>query len=108
MKGMGGGMQQLVRQANQMQNRMKKVQQELSSLEFEGSSGGGAVIVKVNSDSIIQAIEIQPDVLEAGDVEMLQDLVMTAANEAIKVAKEAYQKEVDKVTGSGFPFPGML
>ena len=107
MKGMGGGMQQLVRQANQMQNRMKKIQEELSFREFEGSSGGGAVLVKVNGDSLIQTIIIQSEVLEAGDVEMLQDMVMTAANEAIKMAKEVSQKEMDKITG-GFSVPGMF
>lgn len=107
MKGMGGGMQQLMRQANQMQNRMKKIQEELSSREFEGSSGGGAVLVKVNGDSLIQTIIIQSEVLEAGDVEMLQDMVMTAANEAIKMAKEVSQKEMDKITG-GLSVPGMF
>ena len=107
MKGMGGGMQQIMKQANQMQNRMKKVQEELASLTFDGSSGGGAVLVTVNGDSLIQTITIQPEVWEAGDREILQDMVITATNEAIKVAKDTCQKEMDKVTG-GFPMPGMF
>ena len=107
MKGMGGGMQQLMRQANQMQNRMKKVQEELASQEFEGSSGGGAVLVKVNSDSIIQSITIQPEVLEGGDKEMLQDMIMVATNDAIQKAKDILQKEMDKVT-DGFSMPGIF
>ena len=108
MKGMGGGMQQLMKQANQMQSRMKKAQEELSSLEFKGSSGGESVIVTVNCDCLIQNIEIQPEVLESGDQEMLQDLLMTAANDAIQQARETYQKEMTKITGGGLPIPGML
>ena len=109
MKGMGGGggMQQIMKQANQMERRMKKIQEELASREFEGRAGGGAVSVRVNIDHMIQAIEIQPDVFKSGDAEMLQDMVMASANEAIKSAKETYDTEMNKVTG-GFSIPGMF
>ena len=107
MKGMGGGMQQLMRQANQMQNRMKKLQEELKTREFEGTSGGGVVTIKVNGDSELQSVNIQPDVMESGDVEMLQDLILTATNDAIKSAKKTSDEEMNKITG-GMNFPGML
>ena len=87
MKGMGGGMQQLMRQANQMQSKMKKIQEELATREFEASSGGGAVTIKVNGDSEFLSVEIKPEVFTDGDAVMLQDLILTATNEAIKTAK---------------------
>jgi DNA-binding YbaB/EbfC family protein len=106
-KGFGGGMQQLMKQANQMQNRMKKLQDELKTREFEGSAGGGGVTVKVNGDNILTAIQIQEAVFTDGDREMLQDLILAATNDAIKSAKETSQKEMDKITG-GFNMPGMF
>ena len=107
MKGFGGGMQQLMRQANQMQAKMKKVQEELASREFEGTAGGGAVNVKVNGDQKGLAIEIQPDVMEAGDLEMLQDMILAAVNDALTTAKDTSNKEMEKVTG-GVNMPGMF
>ncbi len=82
MKGFGGGMQALMRQANQMQARMKKAQEELATREFEAASGGGAVKVTVTGDNKVKSVTIQPDVISSGDQEMLQDLVVTAVNEA--------------------------
>ena len=106
MKG-GGGLQQMMKQANQMQARMKKAQDELASREFEASSGGGAVTVKVSGDNQVTHIEIQPDVFQDGDAEMLQDMILSATNEALKTAKETSQKEMDKITG-GLSIPGMF
>jgi len=107
MKGLPGGMAQLMKQANQMQSRMKKTQEELAKREYEATSGGGAVKVKVNGDHQIISLAIDPEVLKAGDVEMLQDMVMSAANEAIKVARETSAKEMEKVTG-GMNIPGLF
>ncbi len=107
MKGFGGGMQQLMKQANQMQARLKKVQEELANQEFEGSAGGGGVSVKVNGSNTVLAVTINPDVMSAGDVEMLQDLILAATNEAIKNAKETSDKEMSKVTG-GMGMPGLF
>lgn len=106
MKGFGGGMQNLMKQANQMQARMKKAQEELATREFEGTSGGGAVKVVAFGDSRIKAVEIQADVMSAGDKDMLQDLVVTAVNEAIRLAKTTSEQEMAKITG-GFSLPGM-
>jgi len=107
MKGMPGGMAQLMKQANQMQMRMKKVQEEMAKREFEGTSGGGAVKVKVNGEHLIVGLTIDPEVIKSGDAEMLQDLILTATNDAIKIAKDTNNKEMEKVTG-GMPVPGMF
>ncbi len=104
MKGFGGGMQGLMRQANQMQARMKKAQEELATHEFEGTSGGGAVNVVVFGDNRVKSVDIQPDALT--DRDMLQDLILTAVNEALRVAKTTSEQEMAKITG-GFSMPGM-
>ncbi len=105
MKGFGGGMAGLMKQANQMQMKMKKAQEELATREFSGTSGGGAVTVKVNGDNKILALTITPDVMKSGDVEMLQDLVISAVNDALKTAKDESAKEMSKITG-GLNIPG--
>ncbi len=105
MKGAMGGMAGLMKQANQMQMKMKKVQEELAAREFTGTSGGGAVTAKVNGDNKVLAITIDPEVMKAGDVEMLQDLVASAVNDALKVAKDTSSQEMSKITG-GLNIPG--
>ena len=103
MKGFGGGLQQLMKQANQMQIKMKKVQEELATKTFEGTSGGGAVLVKVSGDNKVAAIKISPEVMSSGDVEMLQDLILTATNDALKLAKSTSEQEMQKITGGMMP-----
>lgn len=105
--GMPGGMQNLMRQANQLQSKIKKLQEELAEREYEGSSGGGAVSVKVKGESQVIGLKISEDVMKSGDVEMLQDLVLTATNDALKRARETHASEMEKVTG-GFNFPGLF
>jgi len=109
MKGMkgGGGMQQLMKQANQMQNKMKKLQDELADKEFEGTAGGGAVTIVVNGQNQLLSVSIQEDAINPEDKDMLQDLIMIATNEALKVAKETHDSEMGKVTG-GMGIPGMF
>ncbi|MFP5518791.1 MAG: YbaB/EbfC family nucleoid-associated protein [Bdellovibrionia bacterium] len=107
MKGLPGGMAQLMKQANQMQMRMKKAQEELAKATYEGTSGGGAVKVTVSGENLITAIVIDPEVVKSGDAEMLQDMIMTATNEAMKKAKETSAKEMEKITG-GMNIPGMF
>lgn len=104
---MPGGMAQLMKQANQMQMKMKKTQEELAQKTYEASSGGGAVKVTVSGDNVIKAISISADIMGSGDVEMLQDLIMTATNEALKTAKETSNKEMEKITG-GLSIPGLF
>lgn len=103
----GGGLQNIMKQANQMQMKMKKIQEELGVKEYTGTSGGDAVIVKVNGGLNVLAITIKPDVMSAGDVDMLQDLIVTATNDALKVARADSEKEMAKVTG-GFNMPGLF
>ncbi|WP_374000842.1 YbaB/EbfC family nucleoid-associated protein [Bdellovibrio bacteriovorus] len=107
MKGMPGGMAQLMKQANQMQMKMKKAQDDLALAEYEATSGGGAVKVKVNGDHMITALAIDAEVLKAGDVEMLQDMILSAVNEAVKTARDTSAKEMEKITG-GLNIPGMF
>lgn len=111
MKGRGGGMQggmaNLMRQANQMQLKIKKAQEELAEREYEGTSGGGAVTVRVKGESQIISLQIKEDVMKTGDVEMLQDLILTAANDALKTARETQASEMEKITGK-FNIPGLF
>lgn len=107
MKGLSGGMAQLMKQANQMQMKMKKAQEELAKAEYEATSGGGAVTVKVNGDHMITSLTINPEVVKDGDVEMLQDMILSATNEAVKKARETSSKEMEKITG-GMNIPGMF
>jgi len=107
MKGFGGGMQNLMKQANQMQNKMKKVQEEFVTKEFTGSAGGGAVEVTVNGDYFIQTMTVKPEVMESGDAEMATEMIQIATNDAIKNAKDEYKKAMESVTG-GASLPGMF
>ena len=104
-KGFGGGMQNLMRQANQMQNKMKKVQEEFAGKEFSGTAGGDAVKVIVSGEYFIKSMEIKPEILE--DAEMLAEVIQLATNDAIKTAKAEYQKEMDGITG-GMGVPGLV
>ena len=82
-----------------MQAQMAATQEELEKKEFEVTSGGGAVKVVVTGKKMIKEITISPDVVDPDDVEMLQDLVMTAVNEAIRQAEEVSANEMGKLTG---------
>lgn len=105
MKGMMGGMAGLMKQANQMQMKMKKMQEELATREFTATSGGGAVTAKVNGENKVLALTIDPEVIKSGDAEMLQDMVISALNEALKTAKDTSSQEMSKITG-GMNLPG--
>lgn len=109
MKGRGGpgGMQNLMRQANQMQMKIKKIQEELAERSYEGTSGGGAVTVTVKGENTLTGLKINDDVIKSGDTEMLQDMIIAAANDALKKARETQATEMEKVTG-GFNIPGMF
>lgn len=99
-------MGKMLKQAQKMQTDMARVQQELAEMEVEGTAGGGAVVVKVSGENKVLSVMIQPTALEGGDVEMLQDLVMAATNQALESASKIAQQEMAKVTG-GFNIPGL-
>ena len=101
------GMNEMVRQAQIMQRKMSEAQEALKSKVVEASSGGGMVSVKVTGQQEVTEVVIEDSVMEAGDKEMLQDLVMTAVNEAIKKSKDMMEDEMKGITG-GISIPGMF
>ncbi len=101
------GMNDLLRQAQVMQNKMLKMQEELSDRTVEGKSGGGMVKVVCSGKQEIHSITIEKDAVDPNDVEMLQDLVLTAVNEALRLSREMMEKEMSALTG-GIKIPGMM
>lgn len=100
--GMGGGnMQQLMRQAQKMQADMMKTQEEIEAKEFEVTSGGGAVTVTMNGKKLLKSIKIKPEVVDSEDVEMLEDLILTAITEATKKADEIVEAEMRRYNVPG-------
>ena len=107
MPGGGMNMNQLMKQAQKMQKQMTEMQEDLANKTLEVSSGGGAVKVTVNGEKKITDLVISPDVVDPEDVEMLQDLVMSAINEAIRQMDETVNSQMSKVTG-GLNMPGLF
>ena len=103
----GANMQQLARQAQKLQQQMTKMQEELDAREFEATSGGGMVTAKVNGKRELLAISIKPEAVDPDDVEMLEDMVMAAVNEALRTAAETVEREMGKLTG-GMCMPGLF
>lgn len=103
-----GNMNNLMKQAKKMQEQMVKVQEELEQKTVETSAGGGVVSVVANGKKEIVSIDIKPEVVDPDDVEMLQDLVLAAVNEALRQADEMVQSEMSKVTGGLGGLPGMF
>jgi hypothetical protein len=105
--GGGGNMNNLMKQAQKLQKQMETMQSELKNKEFSATAGGGAVTVLVNGKKEIVDIKIKPEVVDPEDVEMLQDLILAACNEALKNAEQETASEMKKVTG-GLNIPGMF
>ena len=105
--GMGGNMQQLARQAQKLQQQMNQLQEELEAREYEASAGGGMVTVKVTGKKELVSLEIKPEAVDPDDVEMLQDMVMAAVNEALRAATDTMEREMGKLTG-GLNMPGLF
>ena len=100
-------MQQMMKQVKKMQEEMQKTQEALKEKVVEGSAGGGAVLVKANGHKQIIDISIKPEAVDPGDVEMLQDLVLAACNEALHKAEDMMAEEMQKLTG-GLNIPGLF
>ncbi|MFC1961990.1 YbaB/EbfC family nucleoid-associated protein [Chloroflexota bacterium] len=96
----------MMQQAQKLQQRLAKAQEELADVTVTASSGGGAVTVTANGQQKIQSVEISPEAVNAEDVELLQDLVLTAVNEAIAKSQEAAAEHLGGLTG-GFKIPGL-
>jgi DNA-binding YbaB/EbfC family protein len=97
-------MQKMLKQAQQLQAKMEQVQKELETETVEASSGGGAVTVVMTGHQVLRSVKIQPEAAE--DVEMLQDLVLAAMNEAVKKSQELAQRRLGDLT-AGFNIPGL-
>jgi DNA-binding YbaB/EbfC family protein len=97
----------ILRQAQQLQAKLAKAQEELGNITVEATSGGGAIKVVLDGHQKVHSVQISPEVLQAGDVELLQDLVMTAVNEAITKSQELVSKHLSSLTG-GLNIPGLF
>jgi len=104
--GMPGNMNNLMKQAQRMQRQMEESQKELETKEFTAKAGGGAVSVTVTGAKAIKSVEISKEVVDPDDVEMLQDLIVAATNEALSMVDEENSKVMGKMTGGlgGFGF----
>ncbi len=103
MKGMGN----MMKQAQQLQSKMMKLQEELAEKTVDSSSGGGMVKVTANGRQQILSIQLEKEVVDPDDVEMLQDLVLAAVNDALAKAQEMVSSEMSKLTG-GLNIPGLM
>ena len=110
-QGYGGGgaanIQQLARQAQKIQDDMATVEKELEEKEYSATAGGNAVKVTVTGKMEVSAIELSPEVVDPEDVEMLADLVMAAANEALRTASKEKEDKMESISG-GLNIPGMF
>ncbi|APG27881.1 nucleoid-associated protein [Syntrophotalea acetylenivorans] len=104
---MAKGLGNIMKQAQQMQQKMARMQEELQSREVEASAGGGMVTATVNGAQQLVNLKVEPSVVDPEDVEMLQDLVLAAVNEAIKKSQAMAQEEMSKITG-GMNIPGLM
>lgn len=105
--GMPGNMNNLMKQAQRMQRQMEESQKELETAEFTAAAGGGAVEVTVTGKKEVTKVKIDPDAVDPEDVEMLEDVIMAAVNEALRKAEEASAASMAKLTGGlggGLPF----
>lgn len=107
--GMGGmgNMNNMIKQAQRMQEEMLKAQEALNEQEFEASVGGGAVSVKANGKKEIIELKLSPDAVDPDDVEMLEDMIITAVNEVLRKADDAAASNLKNLTG-GMNIPGLF
>jgi DNA-binding YbaB/EbfC family protein len=104
---MNKGFGNIMKQAQMMQQKMQRLQQELEGREVEASSGGGMVTARVNGKQQLLDLKIEPAAVDPQDTEMLQDLIIAAVNEAIKKSQDMVQEEMGKITG-GLNIPGLF
>ena len=104
---MMGNQQNMMRQMQQMQQRLAKMQEELANTTVEGSAGGGAVTVTMTGQQKVEAVTIDPSVIDPDEVEMLQDLMVAAFNEAQTKAQQLAETRLGGLTG-GLKIPGLL
>ena len=102
------GIGEIMKQAQKLQSQMAKIQEEMALKTIEGSAGGGMITVVANGKQEIVSVRIDPEVVDPNDIDMLQDLVQAAVNDALKKAQEMVSSEMSKVTGGlGLNIPGL-
>ncbi|MCD4669701.1 MAG: YbaB/EbfC family nucleoid-associated protein [Actinomycetia bacterium] len=99
-------MQQMMKQAKIMQKKMLETQEELKKMEFEASAGGGAVKVRVNGDQEVLEVKLNTEMIDAEDLEIIEDMVMVAVNDALKQSKDEAKNKMSGLTG-GMNIPGL-
>lgn len=97
----------MMKQAKIMQQKLLEIRQELKKMEFEASAGGGAVKVRVNGGQEIVEVKIDKDMVDSGDMEMIEDMIMVAINDAIKQSKDEAKNRMAGLTG-GMNIPGLF
>ncbi len=102
-----GGANNMMKKIQEMQENMEKIQAEIEATEFTSSVGGGAVEVTVTGAHEIKAVNLKPEIVDPDDIEMLQDLIISAANESIRKANEAMEQGMEKAKG-GLSIPGLF
>lgn len=103
---MRGSMGNMMKQVQQMQQKMQKMQEEIAKRTLDASVGGGMVTVTVNGKCEVLRVKIEPQVIDPNDVEMLEDLILSGVNEALRKAQDMMAEEMGKVTG-GLKIPGL-
>lgn len=109
-KNVGGNaqnMNQMIKQAQKMQDQITELQEDIEAREFSATAGGGAVEVVINGKKNIQSLTIKPEVVDPADIEMLQDLIISAVNEAVNNVETTTENEMSKITG-GVSLPGLF
>ncbi|MCB9060467.1 MAG: YbaB/EbfC family nucleoid-associated protein [Halobacteriovoraceae bacterium] len=104
---MAKNMNALLRQAQQMQSKLSTLQKELETRELETSSGGGMVTIRINGKQELLDLKLNPECVDPSDVEMLEELIKTAVNQAVKESQEMVSSAMSKVTG-GVNIPGLF
>lgn len=109
-QGMGGGpgnMNQMIKQAQKMQEEMTAVQEELNLKEYKATSGGGMIEVIVTGNKEVKSVKLKPEVVDPEDIELLEDMIVGAVNEALRAAADDSSKHMEAITG-GLGVPGMF
>lgn len=109
-KNMGGGaqnMNQMIKQAQRMQDQITELQEDIEEREFTATAGGGAVEVVISGKKTIKSLTLKPEVVDPEDIDMLQDLIISAVNEAINNVESTTEAEMSKITG-GVSLPGLF
>ena len=105
--GMPGNMNNLMKQAQKMQKQMEETEKQLQETDYEGTAGGGVVKVVINGNKVVKSVSLAEEVVDPDDIEMLEDLIVAATNEALRAMDEDAQNKMGKLTGGlggGFGF----